>query len=169
MQLRNFELEGKMEISKKSGPPSSSPGRRGMVCSSLLGGGGREGGGAPRELLPQGAAVPSLQRQGGPKDMPRAGRFEPHSPKTTSQGRKGWRARPPLSLSPPLLTRSGLWALGPGSFMGKKDSWLGLARSWTGHGLAPLHVTCIEALQVAHTDSDVPVEVDSVTSQDNTH
>ena len=54
--------------------------------------------------------------------MPRAGRFEPHSPKTTPQGRKGWRARPPLSLSPPLLTQRGLWALGPGSFVGKRTA-----------------------------------------------
>ena len=83
VQLRNSELEGKMKIQKKRWAPSPSPGEEEWCASSLPllgGGGGREGGGAPRELLPQGAAVPSLQREGGHKAMPRAGRPEPHSP-----------------------------------------------------------------------------------------
>ena len=100
--------------------------------------------------------------------MPRAGRPEPHSPKNT-QGGKGRRARPPLSLSPPPPHPEGAVGPGPWIMHGQKESWLGLARSWTGHGLAPLHLTCVEALQVAHTDSDVPVDVDSLTRQDNTH
>ena len=117
MQLRNFELEGKMKIQKKKcGPPAPLPGEEEWCAPPLLGGGGREGGGAPRELLPQGAAVPSLQREGGPKDMPRAGRPEPHTPKNTPHRGKGVAGETaPLPLPSPPHPEG---AVGPGSFVG---------------------------------------------------
>ena len=168
VQLRNFELEGKMKTKKKWAPqPLSREKRNGVLLPPWRGWQGRGRGTQRATTTGCGGTI-----------SPKGGRTQGHATGgavrtpltqnhiTREKGVAGETAPLPLP-SPPHPEG----AVGPGPWIirGQKDSWLGLARSWTGHGLAPLHVTCVEALQVAHTDSDVPVEVDSVTRQDNTH
>ena len=169
MQLRNSELERKKKNQKKCGhQPLSREKRNGVLSPPPPPWRGWKGRG-------RGSQRATTTGCGG-TISPKGGRTQGHATggaartpltqnHTRGKGAAGETAPLPLP-SPPHPEG----AVGPGPWIirGQKDSWLGLARSWTGHGLAPLHVTCVEALQVAHTDSDVPVEVDSLTRQDKT-
>ena len=170
-QLRNSELEGKIENSKnKCGPAAPLPGEEQWCLLSLPPWRGWKGRGRGSQRATTTGCGGTISPKGGRTQGHTTGGTArtPLTQNHTTRGKGAAGETAPLPLPSSSSPRGGCgpWALDR-AWAG--DSWLGLARSWTGHGLAPLHGTCVEPLQLTHTDSDVPVEVDSLTRQDNTH